>query len=282
MNCTGIGEVQNYMANEEITCPECRASVSKEDDFCKKCGAKLGGVSRFAESVEPEVTEAKPVYSRKYSVAQRLYRVMFSPSEVMKDIAFDPDYGGVAVIMVLQFVLSAILISGMLSKFHFTGQYAAMVSGIMSFGIGLAMALMVVLLPVRWLIKSVIVWKTCDSGSKWSFKKAASVTGYAYITDFVLGLISGIIVLSLMPTIHMDTSNLEQALETLQNVYEPQIMSIRQYTLPITFIAISWKSFLGGIGTHFGTNEKCSKLMGITVFFLLALVSFAFSLLMGL
>lgn len=270
------------MANEKITCPKCGASVSKEDDFCRKCGAKLGGVNRLVEGVKPEVVEAKPVYSRKYSVAQRLYRVLFSPSEVMKDVAFAPDYGGVAVIMVLQFVFGGILVSGVLSKFYFTGPYAAKLSGIVSSGIGLAMVLLVVLLPLRWLIKSVIVWKACDAGSKWSFKRAASVTGYAYIADFVLGLISGIIVLYFMPTIHMDTGDLEQAVEMLRNVYEPQIRSISQSVLPITFVGILWKSFLGGIGTHFGTDEKCSKFMGIVVFFLLALVSFAFSLLRGL
>jgi len=265
------------MASEETICPTCGASVSKEDEFCKKCGAKLSGVSRLVESAKPEVAEAKPVYSRKYGLAQRLCRVLFSPSEVMKDVAFAPDYGGVAVIMVLQFVYSAIMISGVLSKFCFTGPYAAQISGFVSLGIGLAMVLLVILLPVRWLIKSVIVWKVCDAGSKWSFKKAACVTGYAYIAEFVLGLVSGIIVLYFMPTIQIDTSNFEQAVEMLRNVYRPQILSIRQYALPITFVAILWKSFLGGIGTHFGTDEKCSKSMGIAVFFLLALVSFALS-----
>jgi len=197
----------------------------------------------------------------------------------MKDIALDPDYGGVVVIMVLQFIYTAIMIVGVLSKFYFTGSYAAQMSGFVSLGIGLATVLLGVLLPVRWLIKSLIVWKACDAGSKWSFKKAACVTGYAYIAEFVLGLISGIMVLYLMPTIHIDTSNLDQAMETLRTVYMPQIISIRQYALPITFVAILWKSFLGGVGTHFGTDEKCSKVMGFVVFFLLALISFAFSLL---
>jgi len=256
----------------------CGASVSKEDDFCKKCGAKLSDVSRLVEGAKPEVAEAKPVYSRKYGLPQRLYRVLFSPSEVMKDIALAPDYDGVVVIMVLQFVYSAIMVSGVLSKFHFTGPYAAQISDFVSLVIGLAIVLGVILLPVRWLIKSVIVWKVCDAGgSKWSFKKAACVTGYAYIAEFVLGLISGIIVFYLMPTIHIDTSNLDQAMEMIRNVYQPQLLSIRQYALPITFVGILWKSFLGGIGTNFGTDEKCSKSMGIAVFFLLAMVSFALS-----
>lgn len=229
-----------------------------------------------------EVEKAKQLYSRKYSLVQRLYRVLFNPSEVMKDIALDPDYGGVAVILVLQFVYSAILISLLLSKFHFTGEYATMVSGMMSFGIGFAMALMVILLPIRWLIKSVIVWKVCDAGSRWNFKTAASVTGYAYIADLILSSISGIIVLYLMPSIHLDTNDLEQAMDMVKNVYEPQLRSIRQDSLPITFAAIIWKSFLGGIGTHFGTDERCSKFAGIGVFFLLALVVFGFSLLSNL
>lgn len=265
--------------DEEVTCPKCGASVSKEDDFCRKCGAKLSGANQLVEDVKPEAAEAKPVYSRKYSLAQRLYRSLFSPSEVMKDIALDPDYGGVAVIMVLQFVFSGILVSAVLSKFYYTGPYAAKLSSMVASGIGLAMLLLVILLPLRWLIKSVIVWKACDAGSGWNFKIAASVTGYVYIADFVLGLISGIIVFYLMPTIHMDTSNLEQTVDMLKNVYEPQIRSIRQYALPITFVGILWKSFLGGIGTHFGTDEKCHMSMGIAVFFLLALISFAFSLL---
>jgi len=231
------------MTREEITCPQCGASVSKEDDFCPKCGAKLSGVSGVAESVKPEVAEAKPVYSRKYGLVQRLYRVLFSPSEVMRDIALDPDYGGVAVIMVVQFVLSGIMVSGVLSKFYFTGPYAARISSFVSLVIGLAMVLLVILLPVRWLIKSVIVWKACDAGSKWSFKRAACVTGYAYIADFVLGLISGIVVLYFMPTIHIDTSNLDQAMGILRNVYTPQILSIRRYTLPITFLGIFMEVF---------------------------------------
>jgi len=241
-----------------------------------------GGETVSGEDVKPEASEAKPVYSRKYGLAQRLYRLLFSPSEVMKDIALDPDYGGVIAIMVLEFVSGAILVSGVLSKFHFTGPYAATISGFVSLGIGLAMVLLVVLLPARWLIKTLIVWKACDKGSGWSFKAAASVTGYAYIADFVLGLISGIITLYLMPTIQIDTSNLDQAMAVLRNVYEPQILSIRQFTLPITFAALLWKSFLGGVGTHFGTGERCSKSMGFVVFFLLGLVSFAFSLLGGL
>ena len=107
------------------------------------------------------------------------------------------------------------------------------------------------------------------------------MTGYAYIADFVLSLISGMIVLYLMPTIPIDTSNIDQAMEMIRNVYEPQIRSLVQFGLPITFVALLWKSFLGGIGTHFDTDEKCSRSMGIAVFFLLGLVSFAFSLLRG-
>ena len=46
------------------------------------------------------------------------------------------------------------------------------------------------------------------------------------------------------------------------------------YCLPFDLFGLLWKSYLGGLGAHFGTKEKCSLGMGIAVFFVLSLIGF--------
>jgi hypothetical protein len=224
----------------------------------------------------PEATigpapEIPPSYERKFGMVRRLYGALLKPRETMKDIALSPDYWGVFVILFLQGSLVIVDFSLVLSKFHFEGRYAPEISSMVFIFVGVAVAIAIVLLPLRWLVKSAIVWKVCDSGSGWSFKNAASVTGYAYVTDLAIGIVSSLTIPFLMPEITIDLTNLENAIEVL-NEYIPQIQLLRLYTLPLVFGGLLWKSYLGGIGTHHGTKQICTRAFGTMVFLLLSLV----------
>ena len=135
-----------------------------------------------------------------------------------------------------------------------------------------------VLLIVKWLAKSFLVRYAGDSGSSWSFSTAASVTGYAYIADVVFSIIGIAISWLILPTFHVDTTDLNAAIQQM-NDYRAQINLLKlTYTLPVSLLGITWKSYLGGLGTHFGTNEKCSIRSGFAIFFALSLIGLLISL----
>ena len=46
--------------------------------------------------------------------------------------------------------------------------------------------------------------------------------------------------------------------------------------LPLSFLGLIWKSWLGRWGTYFGTKEKCSLRKAFVVYFLLGLIVFLF------
>jgi hypothetical protein len=194
----------------------------------------------------------------------------------MKDIALSPDYGGVAVILILQASLFLVNLSLVLSKIRFEGQYASPVGSLIYILIVGIAAAATVLLPLRWLLKSVIVWKVCNSGSEWGFKNAASVTGYAYIADLVMAIITSSTLPFLIPEVTINLARLESAVEIMDE-YMSQIRVFRFYTLPLIFGGLLWKSYLGGIGTHHSTKQMCTKALGMMVFMLLSLVSLLIS-----
>ena len=225
---------------------------------------------------KPGTEREEPTYTRKYGLIQRLYQPFLRPSTVMKDIALSPDYRGIGIIVALQFIWTLFSVISMISKIHFTGPHAQPLALAFTFGMVISIGFLVLFLPIRWLIKSAIVWKACRKGSKWGFKKAASVTGYAYVVELIgviLSGIIGIITLYQMPTIQIDTSDLQAALPEISQVQE-QIQSTKLYGLPISFAVLLWKSYLGGVGTHFGTQGKCTKLEGTVIFLLLGLITF--------
>ena len=223
---------------------------------------------------KPGTEREEPTYTRKYGLIQRLYQPFLRPSTVMKDIALSPDYRGIGIIVALQFIWTLFSGISMISKFHFTGPHAQLIAqGVTGFMVIFSVGFSVLFLPIRWLIKSAIVWKACKKGSKWDFKKAASVTGYAYVVELIGVILSGIITSYQMPTIQIDTSDLQAALREISQVQE-QIQSTKLYGLPISFAVLLWKSYLGGVGTHFGTQGKCTKLEGTVIFLLLGLITF--------
>jgi len=129
-----------------------------------------------------------------------------------------------------------------------------------------------ILVIIKWLVKSFIVKYAGDSGSGWSFKTAASVAGYAYIADVIFTVLGIALSWLIVPTFHIDTTNLNTAMQQVNN-YRAQINTLRlTFTLPVSFLGLIWKSYLGGSGTHFGTNGRCSIRTGFIVFFVLGLI----------
>jgi hypothetical protein len=257
------------MTEDRLSCPKCGAPISKDDKTCKNCGANLIEIAPPSPPIAPKLEEA---YAGRFSVWQRLSKLIINPSEAMKDIALAPEYGGIAVIIAVQSVLLAVGFSLVGQKFQFYGSNAATVSSIFSGILAIAAVLGIFLLVVRWLVKSFLVKLACNSGSQWSFKVAASVTGYAYLADVVVGIIGLCISWFLIPTVSVDTSNLQAATQSLSG-YASQIRYIRfVYSLPVSLIAALWKSYLGGLGARSGTKEKCSLTTGFAVFFVLSLI----------
>ena len=57
------------------------------------------------------------------------------------------------------------------------------------------------------------------------------------------------------------------------NNYRAQINTLNlTFSLPVSLLGLIWKSYLGGLGTDFGTNGKCSVSTGFVVFFALGLI----------
>jgi hypothetical protein len=190
----------------------------------------------------------------------------------MRDIAFSPDYGGIVVVLALDFVLLSVGLAVILQKIQFSGPHAETISGILSGFLGVAVFIAVIILVAKWAIKSLIVKYACDSGSGWDFKTAASVTGYAYIADVIMGIVGLCLAWFLLPTFHLETADLEAMRQAISD-YEAQLNWLQlMYTLPFSLFGLVWKSYLGGLGARFGTKEKCSLSMGILVFFVLSLI----------
>lgn len=268
------------MTEEEFSCPSCGALVSKGDVYCRKCGVNLTDFSQAiseAPSTPPELAMKEP-YERKFSLPKRFYKILTAPSETMEDIALAPDYGGIVVIAVIDFVILAIGISLALQKLPFSGPNATRVSGMLSAIMIGVIFFAIIFFVAKWAIKSLIVRSACDSGSGWDFKTAASITGYAYVADIIIGMF-GLFVLWLLipPFPPIDTTNLAAATQELNN-YQAQITWLKLlYTLPLSLLGLVWKSYLGGLGAYFGTKENCSLGKGVAVFFLLGLLSILIS-----
>lgn len=136
------------------------------------------------------------------------------------------------------------------------------------------------LLVAYWLGKALIVKYTCDSGSAWTFTTAASVTGYSYLPELILGIISLAVVYPMIPTITFNVSDLAATRAAIAN-YQAQLLWLRIIvSLPIGIIILVWKSYLGGLGTKFGTQKKASLALGFTVFLILGLLGWGISFLL--
>jgi len=268
------------MSEDDFPCPNCGNTVSKTDKFCRNCGATLTKTPASVPTAPPPplpVTEAPPHYLRKFSTLHRYYKLLTAPSEAMKDIALAPDYTGYFGILALQFVLLTIGLVVAMQKMQFVGTYAGQITSMLSGILAVAVIIATGVLAIKWLAKSFIVRYAGDKGSDWSFRSAASVTGYAYTVDVIFSIIGVVVSWFLVPTFRVNTTDLTIAIQQM-NDYRAQINLLKlAFTLPFSLLGVAWKSYLGGLGTHFGTDEKCSKLTGFIIFFVLSLIGILIS-----
>ena len=278
-------EQEKMNVQDNSQCPYCGAAISKEDKYCKNCGKILMKYSDFAQPPPSQsvwqapIPPAEETYERKYSMFQRFYKLVFSPSEAMKDIGQAPDYGGPIVLVILRIMMFSIGIAVVFQKFQLVGDSATVgyASSMIFSVMALAIVIGIFLLLAFWLVKSFLVKLSCDRGSGWNFATAASVTGYAYISDFLFGIVGAISVYLLIPSVTFDVNNLDAARSAIAN-WEAQTYLVRLlYTIPLAFVGLIWKSFLGGLGTKFGTKENSSLLFGFLVFLGLALIGWLIS-----
>ena len=97
---------------------------------------------------------------------------------------------------------------------------------------------------------------------------AASITGYTYLVNILLSIISMIVSWHFIPLIVIDVKNLELT---------QQLNWLWLCLLPAFLLGIAWKSYLGGLGANFGTGGKCPQKLGFTVFFYIGLVGLLIS-----
>jgi len=262
-------------AEEKSLCPKCGQLVSKSDVYCKSCEARLSELAR-----EMQRTKASEVYQRRLSTSKRLLKLLISPSEAMKDIALAPTYEGIAVIFIADALVVIVGVWLVLQRIQIFGPNSNTVMGLASSALVLTVPTSLILFVVKWAVKSWIVRYACDNGSAWEFRSAASVTSYAYIADTVLGMFGLVLSWFLLPTLQIDTTNLDAARQSM-NDFQAQISWLRlMYTLPLLLLGLLWKSYLGALGTRFGTRERCFVAQGFAVFFGLGLISLLVSLIL--
>jgi hypothetical protein len=258
---------------ESITSWRKRARESQNN--CKINSPK----SSYDSPSMPPAVPAPETYLREYSVFQRLYKLFLSPSDAMKDIGLAPDYGGPIFLVILKTVLGVTVISVAFEKFQLVGdsQLVSQVWGFVSLVLTIAAVISIFIYVAYWVVKSFLVKYMCDGGSNWSFATAASVTGYAYIADVVIGIVAFIIIYPLIPTLTINVSNLDAARQAVANFRSQYLGTALAVGIPTGLVGIIWKSYLGGLGTKSGTKERCKLSWGFTAFFILALLGWLIS-----
>jgi hypothetical protein len=228
-----------------------------------------------SSSQPSEVVPEKP-YERKFSFLQRLFKVLFSPSEGMKDVALAPTYGEIFVVLAILIVLALIDIAIIFTKIQFVGM-PAFIWGILTLAMAIAVVFVFGVIIAFWLVKSLIVRVACDRGSGWSFKTAASITGYAYLANIVLGIVGIVVLWFLMPSVIVDVTNQEATMQAIANFQAQMGWTRFWYALPVSLLGLVWESYLGALGTRFGSGGKCSFRLGFIVFFCIGLVGLLIS-----
>ena len=267
---------------EHFLCSNCGATVSRGDAFCKSCGRALTRPSGFAPKEQQGSAKSASEETHEnenYSVFQRFYKLLVSPSKAMKDIGVSPEYGGPVVLVILQIILASASVALAYQKIQWTGDPGTIsqAQGYLSTVLTIAVLLTLFLFIVFWLVKSLLVKYLCDSGSAWSFGTAASVTGYAYLPDVIFAVIGMPVVYWLLPSVTFNVSDLAASQQAIASFQAQTLWIQLAITVPLTFIALLWKSYLGGLGTKFGTDQKCSVQTGFAVFFVLALLGWLIS-----
>jgi hypothetical protein len=265
---------------EHPTCPYSGA-LSKTDRICRSCGGDPSIPSGLVRDEPAGSAEAasEEMSERKYSVFQRFYKLVVSPSEAMEDIGLWPEYSGPLLLVIIRTILAGVAISLAYQKIQWTGdsQIISQAQSFISQVITIAVLIGVVLFFAFWLVKSLLVKVSCDGGSDWLFGTAASVTGYSYLADVIFGVIGLLVVYPLLPSLNVNVSDLGATRQALAN-FQAQVLWINlTIAIPIGFIGLLWKSYLGGLGTKFGTDEHCSVGRGFLVFLVLALFGWLIS-----
>jgi len=96
-----------------------------------------------------------------------------------------------------------------------------------------------------WLIIPVIVKFACDRGGGWDLKSAASITGYTFLVDTILGFISAVVFGFFIPTIPVDVANPELTRQTIANLTS-QLNWFRLCWLPVSLLGIFGSLILEG------------------------------------
>jgi hypothetical protein len=262
-------------------CPYCRALLSETERSCWNCGRDLSTPSGLVhnEPIGSAQATSNETYLRKYSMFQRFYKLVVSPSEAMEDIGRWPDYTGPVVLVVLLAILTAVDVSLAYQKIQWAGDPNLISEGqnFLSSVLTIAVLISVVVVIAFWLVKSLLVKALCDSGSGWSFGTAASVTGYAYIADVIFGIIGALVVFPLLPSVTINVSDMDATRQALVN-FQAQVLLIRlAISIPLGIVALLWKSYLGGLGTKYGTDEHSSLARGFGVFISLTLLGWLIS-----
>ena len=113
-------------------------------------------------------------------------------------------------------------------------------------------------LIIRWLVKSYLIQHGCDSKA-WDFGTAASVTGYAYLPNVIFSFVGAILSWILLPSVVINTTDLEQALAQIQQFSAETIWISISLTMILSVIAWIWKSKIGSYGAYAGTHGNCSE-----------------------
>lgn len=256
---------------EKVSCPKCGGLISTTDTFCKFCGTDLSSF-KFASSESEAPAVVEPPYERRFGFFGRMYRLIFSPSEAMMDVALAPDYGGVFVILIAAMVVTGAAVAIAIQKIQLTGPYVAQVGAQLTTVLSIAIVLAFGIFIVRWLVKSWLVQVSSNSGSNWSYTTTAVVTGYAYFADFVVGFVGLFVIWFAIPPVVLDTSSYQTSLQNV-TTWQAGVTWLRLgYTLPMTLVGLLWKSYLGGLGTHHGTKRLASIGKGFVVFLVLGLI----------
>jgi hypothetical protein len=265
-----------FQKDSGTTCSRCGFLVPAGNSYCGKCGAPVSRTRHSTSSgIELEggsqSSIAYPPYQQKYTMIQRLTKLVTSPREAMKDIGRAPDYEGVVVLLTMWIVFGIATGVVMANKIHFVGPYGNEATSMFYTGVSIGLILVPFLTIARWLVKSLLIQFSCDR-SNWEFKTAASVTGYAYLPNVVFSFAWIFVISSLVPSITLDTADLESALIQIQQ-YDAQTSWLTVgVSLMVALLALLWKSYLGGLGAHAGTHEAISESHGIMWFLFIGFI----------
>ncbi|MEM3618401.1 MAG: hypothetical protein QXK47_04935 [Candidatus Bathyarchaeia archaeon] len=132
------------------------------------------------------------------------------------------------------------------------------------------------ILVVIWFIESVIVKFACGKGSGWDLKPAASITGYTFLVDIILVLVTAVAFWFLIPPVTINIADLKSAQQAV-TIFRAQLDWFWLCCLPVSLLGIAWKSYLGSLGAYFGTGGKCSRKWGFMVFFCIGFIGLLIS-----